>query len=140
MGSRSLPSSYTAVDGNPEYSTAKDKNWAQALHPPLYQLCMPCTSTGRENKHGDILVGLSLRSLLGKSCCCHAARVEEENLLRRKVWSWEGSGKLLNCLREEVRDELKEQEPGCLCLCVCTGHGLREFRFPDPGETRSEGM
>ena len=42
-------------------------------------------STGRGNSHGDILVGLSLRSLLGKSCCCCAARVREGNLLRRKA-------------------------------------------------------
>lgn len=140
MGSKGPPFSYIAVDGELEYSTARDKNWAQALHPPLYQLCMPCTSTRMGNKHGDILAGLPLRSLLGKSCCCCcAARLEEENVLRRKVWSWEGSGRLLNCLRGEVRDELKEQEPVCPCRCVCTGHRLREFRFPGPGETEARG-
>lgn len=84
------PPTATAVDGDLECSTAKDKDWAQALHPALYQLHAASMSTERGNRHGAILVGLSLRPLLGKSCCCCAASVGEVNLLRRKAEEEEG--------------------------------------------------
>lgn len=53
------------------------------------------------------------------------------------MWSWEGLGRLLHCLSGEARDELEEREPGGLCLCMCTAHRLREFKFPGPGETQA---
>lgn len=53
------------------------------------------------------------------------------------MWSWEGSGRLPNCLRGEARGELEEKESQFPCLCMCTARRLREFKFPGPGEIQT---
>lgn len=135
------PSANKAVDGILECSIAKDNKRAQALHPTPCQLHAPSVSSGRGNRHGAILMGLSLRTLLGKSCCCCPTCAGEENLLRWKAEEEEGVElgelrKVAACLRGEARDELEEQDAGRLCLHVCRAHRLQKFKFPGPEEMK----